>query len=274
MNKITGNYENIRTIPMPEDNLDIVPQEGSEEGTSNSPSISSSNRSREEYNSTHIGKFTFPEQIVEEQALKKCIEIFTPKLSESLSLAVGSSIRLSKIYIMDRLARQMFYEIAQKSGADSLYLSTKLDPRYQVEDNFVITIEQESKLFFLDTPFGRRQIKNSKDRKDLLRSDIVNRCCKSREETLCAVVLAVIEIGKRIFTPNRVVKTNTYIKFEDYISKEWHRVPMDQLDEIDERLGVHYNPKEEPIAYRRDPPLFKSFQINDIEKRLRSRRQL
>lgn len=276
MADITGNYRNthvIPTVPTPihEDNLELAIEE--EAGSSSSStSRDASTPSRTEYtNNNCIKKSIFSEFIEEEEeSREKCIKVFNRKLTESLYPTTISYKTLENAYKTDKVGRQKFYRAVQKSGAKGLYLGSKLDPRYQIKD-FVITIEQDTGRFFLDSPFGRRSIKSPKNLTKLF-----DKCCISKEETFRAAVRIAFHIAKYIFIPHRVDKTDPFIRLEDYLSKKWHLVDTDLLTERDERSGVHYRPiKNIPghkVGYM-NPPMFASFQIQDIEKELRYRQR-
>lgn len=277
MADITGNYRNARTIPMVptttnEDNLELPVEEGS---GSSSPSTSTdiSTRSRTESNnniSIRDSLFSeFMEQ--EEESREKCIKVLNRKLTESLYPTTMSYKNLENAYKTDKIARQKFYRAVQKSGAKGLYLGTKLNPKYQTK-TYLITIEEDTGRFFLDTPFGRRSIKSPKNI-----SKLFEKCCISEQETLRAALRIALHVAKSFFIPHRVDKTDPFRRLEDYLRKKWHRVNIDPLNEIDERLGVHYNPVKNTSDYKvceySSSPLFENFQIQDIEKELRYRQR-
>lgn len=277
MADITRTYGNTRIIPMvrtplEEDHLETTPEEGS--GTSSPSSATDrSTRSRTESdNNIYIEESiasAFVEQ--EEESREKCTKVLSLELTEKLHPTTITYKKLERIYKIDKIARQKFYQAVRKSGAKGLHLGSKLNPRYQTK-TYLITIEQDTRRFFLDTPFGRRSIKSPKNITKLF-----DNCCISEQETFRAAVRITFYVFKLIFTPHRIDQTDPFTRLEDYLDKKWHRINIDPLNEIDERLGVHYNPikntSTSTISEYSNSPLFKDFQIEDIERKLRYRQK-
>lgn len=274
MAHITGTETSARisilTTTLQEEHLQLTQEE---ESGASSPSTTTTDPSRSRTESdNNIGELLaspFVEQ--EEESREKCIKVLSLELTEKLYPTTITYKRLEKIYKIDKIARQKFYQAVQKSGAKGLYLSTRLNPRYQTK-TYLLTIEQETGRFFLDTPFGRRSIKSPKNVTKLF-----DNCCISEQETFRAAVRIAFYVLKSIFTPHRVDKIDPFVRLEDYITKKWHRVSIDPLNEIDERLGVHYNPVKNTstckVSEYSNVPLFKDFQIQDIERELRYRQK-
>lgn len=277
MADITGNYRNARIIPMAptplhEDHLEITTEAGSG-GSSPSTSTDASTRSRAESDSNIYIQESISSAFLEqeEESREKCTKVLTLELAEKLHPTTLTYTKLESIYKIDKVARQKFYQAVRRSGAKGLYLGTKLNPKYQTK-TYLLTIEQDTGRFFLDTPFGRRSIKSPKNVIKLF-----DNCCISEQETIRAAIQIAFYVIKSIFTPHRVDKIDPFIRLEDYLNKKWHRVKIDPLNEIDERLGVHYNPvkntSSSKISEYTNAPLFKDFQIQDIERTLRYRQK-
>lgn len=276
MADITGTYGNGRIAPivqnpLEEDHLEISEEESGTSSPSNTTETSTRSRTESSHNVGIEDSIVsaFIEQ--EEESREKCTKVLSLPLAEKLYPTTITYKNLERIYKIDKVARQKFYQAVRKSGAKGLHLGSKLNPRYQTK-TYLITIEEETRRFFLDTPFGRRNIKSAKNVATLF-----DKCCISEQETFRATVRIAFYVFKLIFTPYRIDQTDPYTRLEDYLDKKWHRVNIDPLNEIDERLGIHYNPKKNTsskVSEYSSSPLFKDFQIVDIERALRNRRKL
>lgn len=275
MADITGTYGNARIIPIvqtpiEEDHLETTAEKGSGASSPSSATDRSTQSRTESDNNIYIEESivsAFVEQ--EEEAREKCIKVLGLELTEKLHPTTITYKKLERIYKIDKIARQKFYQAVRKSGAQGLHLGSKLDPRYQTK-TYLLTIEQDTRKFFLDSPFGRRSIKSPKNITKLF-----DNCCISEQETFRATVRVVFYLFKLIFPPYRIDQTDPFTRLEDYLEKKWHRINIDPLNEIDEHLGVHYNPMKNNSASKMseysNSPLFRDFQIQDIEKKLHYR---
>lgn len=265
---------NLNGFILDENNIELTTEEESETNSS-STSTDSPNRSRaDSENNVCTERLTHLEFFEKEMEWRKnCQKIFGKELTEQLYISVGSYKILGNIYLIDVIIRQKVFKAFKKSGAKKLYLSEKLDSKYQTETPGIV-VEQETNKFYLCSSYGRSEIKYRKNLTKRIEKSFISE--QKTVNVICKHVLfqIVISIAKKIFLSKRIDKKEDFVRLQAYLDKKWRRVKTNPFNKIDENCGEYYSPfKNISIFKYTDPPLFKDFQIKDIENRFRERRK-